>query len=395
MRHRWKFILSLVLTALFLTGCFSSPQQGEPGGEAPTVLVIWHSLTGNERAALEKELQRIMDQHLDLIVKTEYFPEADLVDTVYYAQAGGKGPDVIITRDHVMKQLYAKGCLAPFAGSVEDDFEAPSSAFKLGDTYYARAWLTDVPLLYYNPERVPVPPATVGALFEPAPGGARPVLALPKLSVSYLSPLWSAAGGKVYQGQPVLNSAANLAFAAQLQNWLQDGQLVARSDAAALFAAGEVPYLIDSAQKALEFSQKNVPWAAMSLTQLTGGKALLVGQTLAVGNSVIKTEPEHLAKIARLEELLLTPEAEGAMHKAGGRLPASAAFYQGDKAQDRYYQLINAALNNSWTLPYNAWERQLLPLLDEAWNNIAAGMEADVALFQAQNKALELVKSSK
>ena len=84
---RWFCLLAIFL---LVTGCTKTPQAGQPGGPAPAVVEIWHSLQGAEADALQGQIQTITKAHPEVIIKLKYEPEQSFVAFSYQAEAGGE-----------------------------------------------------------------------------------------------------------------------------------------------------------------------------------------------------------------------------------------------------------------------------------------------------------------
>ncbi|MDA8229302.1 MAG: hypothetical protein M0T74_16670, partial [Desulfitobacterium hafniense] len=68
-------ILIMLLALGALGGCANPPKQGQPGGAAPVIVNIWHTLEGAEGEALARQAKRISDLNPEVLVKVKYIPE--------------------------------------------------------------------------------------------------------------------------------------------------------------------------------------------------------------------------------------------------------------------------------------------------------------------------------
>ncbi|AET70851.1 ABC-type sugar transport system, periplasmic component [Desulfosporosinus orientis DSM 765] len=377
---RWSLILTIVM---FISGCSSAPQTGQPGGPAPAVVDIWHSLQGAEFNTLEKQVQSIEKTHPEVIVKLNYVPEQNFAASAYQAEAGGEGPEMFIASRETIHQLYGQGALAPAAYIDEASFPAALAAFRFSKTEYALPWLTDIPLLYFRTDTATVP-ADLSELFS-ANG-----VSLVSPDTASLSAWWNGQGGRLMNGgKPSLNDAANLAFLQQLLTWRNSALFRIDPSALTAFANGQTPYLIAGASSAKYLTQLNVPWGSIPLSDLLGGQGQsLIGRTLGIANSAIKTTPGTTAAIQTVEKALLTPEVEGAMVEAGQLLPANKSYYERPEAQKGVFPQASIALSKAWVLEGNTYEWKLIPLQDAAWSDVLSGGTApEEALNNAQEQA--------
>lgn len=374
-------ILTLILFGGFSTGCGRVP-QGVPGGDAPAVIEIWHTLQGAEADNLDKQVQSIMNQHPEVLLRTKSIPEDQLAGLTYQAEAGGEGPEILIASQETITNLYTKGALAPVAAEV-DAFPGLVSPYHYGDKIYAQPWLTDIPLLYYRTDAVQ-PPASLTDWIN-----AKGVTAIPSLNSRTLGPWWTGQGGKLTSGgSPSLDDPANLLFLQQLQSWRDAKFLLVDPNAQNLFIGKQAVYLIGMASQAPALTQANIPWGSIPLTNLTAGQGQgLAGTTIGIANSSIKTTAALQSSIKTVEEALLKADVEGTFAQSGTRFPASAAYYKISDGQKGVAPQVSQSLNKLWPLTGNALEWKLLPLQDAAWQSAWGGTAPQDALTQAQTEA--------
>ncbi|CAA7599691.1 Bacterial extracellular solute-binding protein [Acididesulfobacillus acetoxydans] len=382
-----RLLIIFSLTLVLATGCFRAPQRGQPGGEAPAVVTVWHTLRGAEKAALKSQVQRIMQENPAIIIKLKYVPEQSFVTMSFEAEAGGEGPEVFLAPREILWQLYAKGELTPVVQYLSDAYPAELAQFRFYNRLYAQPWLTDVPLLFYRTDSAAAP-ASLTDLF--AKGG----LAATILDTESLAPWWTAQGGGVWtHNAPQLNSAADLAFLQQLLAWRGAGQLRVDPNALTLFADKQVPYLLGWAGQAPSLTALKIPWQALSLTALSAGKGrVLPGTTLGIANSAVKTTGAMVQPVRVVEDALLKPEVEAAVAQAGQLLPASGAYYLSGAGRQGIGPPVSQSLQDIWPLAGDAPERKLLPAEDAAWAQAASGaLSPQDALNRAQTEAVKAV----
>lgn len=378
-------IFAIVILAL---GCTRAPQTGQPGGLAPAVVDIWHSLQGSEAVALHGQIKKIMKTHPEVIIKLKYVsnvPEKKFVEFSYQAQAGGEGPEIFIASREIIRQLYEQGTLAKSAYIDQKAFPAALSAFQFGGVGYASPWLTDVPLLYFRTDTASAPASLADLIRKGGISVASP-------DTASLSAWWNGQGGQLMKaGRPVLNSPLNVAFLKQLSTWRSSKSLRIDPFVLKTFADGGTPFMIAEASQAKLLTQQNVPWGSMPLVELVGGQGHpLLGKTLGIANSAIKTNDTMLPVIQIVEEALSTPEVEGEMQQAGRLLPTNMGYYQRPEAQKGVFPQVNSSLAKAWVLEGNASEWTLLPIQDKAWSNVLeGGFAPEEALTSAQGAAMK------
>ena len=368
---------------IVVTGCSSAPQTGQPGGPAPAVVDVWHSLQGAEADALQAQLHTITETHPEVIVKLNYVTEQNFATFSYQSEAGGEGPEIFIASREIIHQLYGQGALAPAAYHDQEAFPATLAPFRFGEVGYALPWLTDIPLLYFRTDTAQVPVNLVGLFSDKGISVASP-------DTATLSAWWNGQGGRLINAQNVsLNDPNNIAFLQQLLTWRSAQVLRIDPEALTAFTNGQTPYVIAGASFAKQLTQLNVPWGSMPLSDLLGGQGQsLIGTTLGIANSAIKTTPEMMEAIQTVEKALLTPEVEGALLEAGRLLPANMSYYGRPEAQKGVFPQAKIALAKAWTLEGNAQEWKLIPIQDSAWSKVLVGNATpEEALNNAQEQA--------
>jgi multiple sugar transport system substrate-binding protein len=190
---------------------------------------------------------------------------------------------------------------------------------------------------------------------------------------------------------PVLDDPSNVAFLKQLLAWR--GAKSLRIDPSVLntFAGGGTPFMIAGASQAKFLTQQNVPWGCIPLLELVGEQGHpLLGTTLGIANSAIKTNEAMMPVMEIVEKALQTPEVEGAMLQAGRLLPANMEYYRRPETQQGVFPQANIALAKAWAIDGNALEWKLIPFQDAAWSNALAGnFTPENALISAQGEAIK------
>ncbi len=384
--HWRSFLILPLLGLLLITGCSQDPQQGLPGGAAPAVLELWHSLEGAGAEALDERAQYIMGAYPEVILNLEYVAEKDIVEKTYLAQAGGAGPEIFITSGDALKELFHKGALAPLVANG-DSFVNITSQFTYGEKTYATPLATDVSLFYYRTDLAQAP-TNLGDLLT-----TKGVLALNRLDTKSLAPWWLAQGGKlVNNGQPSLDDGANLIFLYQFSMWQEENIFLMASNSWELFINGQAAYTIAPASRAKSLNPE-IPWGSMPLTQLTSGQGnTLAERIIGIANSSIKTTENLSPWIRLVKEELLASEFQWTLAQASNRFPTSSSFYNGEEGQKGILKQVGQSLAQVWSLAGNAPEWKLIPIQDQAWQAVGNGVLPEDALAQGQQKAKELLK---
>jgi multiple sugar transport system substrate-binding protein len=381
-------LICLFLILGGMTGC-QAPAQGEPGGDAPAVISVWYTFSGNAEQELLKQFERINKEHPEVLVKGEKVPATKLVDQAWYLQAGGEGPEIFIADRSIIFDLYEKGIISPVLADNYPAYPAAKTIFTFNQQEFAAPWLTDVPLLYYRQDKIQTPPVSFGDLL-----GKKVPVAVKALNTALLSPWWLAEGGSLTSaGIPVLDSQANSAFLNTLLSLRSAGILLSDNQALEKFMQGDVNYLWSWASDASTLNQAGVAWGSVPLNSLfpTKGKVLLA-KTVGIANSSIKTVPVLENSIRLVQEELLKTEAQAALAEAGGYLPGSDIYYQGSKPGS-FKAAIESSLKTAWPLEGYLLDWKLLTLQDRAWQNISGGAKIEGELAKTQQEAQEIAKN--
>lgn len=385
---KWLTIF-LILISFLLSGCHNAIPKGENAGEKLAVITVWHTLVGAEAEALQSQFQVLRKTTPEILVKTSYIPEQNFIARAYQAEAGGEGPEIFLAPRDILRQLYALGALAPVVQFNSEAIPATMAQFRFADKLYAQPWLTDVPLLYFRKDNVQIPTDLTSLMTT------KDRLSLPNLSTSLLSTWWNGQGGQLVKGgKPTLDTPTNLTFLQKLVSWQAAKTLEINSDALGQFASGQASYTIAWASQAQVLTQLNIPWGSLPMSDLLGGKGqALIGQTLGIANSAVKTIEPLDSAIQTVEKALLDPQFEGAVAQAGHRFPANSVYYSSADKQQGIEAQVKQVLTNTWPLEGGSTEWKLFSLQDAAWLEAYAGTIPQDALAKAQNEAMTVVGS--
>jgi len=367
-RRQLKKYVSITLACLFLilitTGCVEAPVQGKPGGEAPVVISVWYSLEGTNEQALLKQFERINQERSEVIIKADKVAESAFVDKIWKLQAGGEGPEIIITSRPTMYALYKKGAISPVLVEDDNTYSAAEAGFVFDHQSFAASWLGDVPLLYYRKDKILEPPSSLMELME-----KKSAIGIKAMSATLLSPWWKAEGGMLsLKGIPAVDDQVNGAFVRKLQFLKSEGLLYSGDQAQEKFKSGEINYFLGWSSDRLTLEHDKVEWACMAMPALLGSNAnVLLDQNVGIANTSIKTVPVLENAIRLVEEELLKVSTQADMQKAGGKVPLSKHYYE-DAVSGSFEAQVAFTLEKAWILEGSAIDWTLIPLYEQKLN---------------------------
>ncbi|MBN1680536.1 MAG: extracellular solute-binding protein [Anaerolineae bacterium] len=174
-----SILFCLVLLALLLAGCAEDSDKPDQSAVAdqtavaptvtPDVLVIWHTYTGPEQAALEQIRTDFEVAHPDIDVQVNYVEAATFQDEYRNAVLGGAGPDLIFAPSEWLSLFAAEGIIVSFDNVLLEQLhdvmpEPVAQAALVDDTPYGIAFSADFTTLYYNRTLLPKQPETFSEL---------------------------------------------------------------------------------------------------------------------------------------------------------------------------------------------------------------------------------------
>lgn len=385
------YLLCIFLTVTVLTACSKGPAPGEPGGDASVMITVWYTLQGQQEKALLTQFERINKEYPEVRILGEKFPESGFVQRVYNYQAGGEGPEILITQRQTIFSLYEQGMISPVLADTDAVYPSVKAVFFYNKQSFAAPWLTDVPVLYYRADKITIPPASIAEILE-----RKGNIATATLNMELLSPWWIAEGGTLsVDGVPALDSAANLAFLNKITTLKQQGRLSVDSQALEKFIKGEVDYLLAWSSDLTKLSAVSKNVGCLSLYSLFGEKGQsLMSKTVGIANSSIKTIPEMESAIRLVEEELLKSTSEKAAYSAGGGLPASSDYYSAALALP-FEAEVGLSLQNARYLEGSRYDWKYWDLLGEAWANSPSGANIESELSRIQQLAIEIKAKAK
>ncbi len=289
------------------------------------MVTIWHAWQDEERAVLA-QWASAYTHYTGAEVSLVYVPPADLGARFAEGAASGTGPDAVFGPPEWLGRWALEGLIRPLDALLPEALRrrllrVSREAAVFNGALYGVPLSGAVLALYYNRDKVPVPPESVVALLreaERAAAGGKTGLLLSS-GLQWVVPYLYALGGALMDGQgsPAFNSAAGQAWLMQLAE-LSRAPGVALGHDGARFAQGEAAMVIDG------------PWRLDAFLSALGGR-LGVAPLPALRGGIplpwLRTENAYLsaAVSARqtadvldfLAHVLDTPELAGAVARAG------------------------------------------------------------------------------
>ena len=145
------------------------------GGSRGHEVVLWHSYTGPERAALEATAATWNAEHPDTHLVLVAVPHTAFADKISSAVPRGNGPDLFIYAQDRIGDWADAGVIEPIEFWVDETRADRFDTQALGAmAYHDSLWglpLAEKSLaLFYRSDLVPAPPATTDELIALAPG---------------------------------------------------------------------------------------------------------------------------------------------------------------------------------------------------------------------------------
>jgi len=233
---------------------------------APTTLVVWHALGGNNELALRDVLTRIANAN-GFTVVLQRIPISDIQHEVQVAFAQSRGPHLVILSNAQLQALAGDDCCLAIDSLLEVTTRDAIDKTVLATAQYTPANAATqiiglpisyaLPVLYYNKRSVITPPSTSEDLINLAHNLRNP----PQwglgadLTIDTMYGYLAAFGGAVVddQGQLVLADSGRTGSEAWLK-WLKilndDAQMLTRLNAVFTIeqtvGAGQLTMVIDS-----------------------------------------------------------------------------------------------------------------------------------------------------
>jgi maltose-binding protein MalE len=262
------------VAALGLGGC-----RDAADGRA---VVLWHTYSGDERAALEESVRAIEAADPSRRIALVAVPYEAFADKVTNAIPNGNGPDLFVFAHDRIGDWVASGLLEPVEYYVDDALADRYAGEALAALAY-RGSLYGLPLavkslaLYYRTDLVSAPPTTTDellALGRSLTGGGRYGLVYKNTDLYGHAPWLFGFGGRLFDeaGAVDLDGHAAIEAARFARSLTGAGGIVPPDvDGAAvatLFGAGRAAMAISGPWLAGEL-EPGVPWAVTTLPEVS------------------------------------------------------------------------------------------------------------------------------
>ena len=350
-----------------------------------TELSVWHSYRGSEREAFEAQLALYDAEHDELTLQPLALPNDSYSTKLESAIPRGNGPDVFVFAHERVGDWKAKGFIVPV--HVEPGHH-PITVDAV--TWEDQTW--GVPLaakciaLFYNPELVPVPPATTDELLGIQTTADFPI-AWQATDSYYNAAFLHGFGGGVFQdGRVQLDTPENQAgmqFTIALAGrGPKDptGALVTQ-----LFNEGQAAMVINGPWFIGEIGD-GVPFAVAPLPTVSE-TGLPAAPFLTVDAAFVSAHGEHQALAHDLAEWL---GREGAEQRAlvGRQLVSWLEAYDNPEvAEDVVLNAFRAQLDASVPMPTEPEMAATWEPMARAWRRVMRGdHEPETALAAAQTE---------
>ncbi|HUJ58592.1 MAG TPA: extracellular solute-binding protein [Kofleriaceae bacterium] len=199
------------------------------GDPRPPGVVLWHSYTGQERAALEATAATWNAEHPDTPLTLVAVPHDAFADKISSAIPRGNGPDLFIFAQDRIGDWADAGVIEPIEFWVDDARADRFSDLSLGAmTYKGSLWglplATKSLVLFYRTDMIATPPTTTDQLFALEPqlhARGASVLAYANFDLYGHAPWLHGFGGRVLDEHGTLaiatpEAARAIAFAREL-----------------------------------------------------------------------------------------------------------------------------------------------------------------------------------
>lgn len=355
------------------------------GDTRPRGVVLWHSYTGAEAAALQQVAARWNAHHPDEPLTLVAVPEDSFADKLTSAIPRGNGPDLFIFAHDRIGGWADASTIEPIEYWVDDQIagrfrEDAVAALAYKGSLYGLPLAVKSLALYYNPTLVPHPPATTDELIALAPamrakGGF--ALAYANTDLYAHAPWLHAFGGQVMTESGTLaiatpEAAAAMRFARKL---VADGDAPNDADAphvASLFNEGKAATVMSGPWFVTDI-KPGVPWqvAVLPTVSATGKPAAPFLSVEAVLMSSHARDKD--AAFAVMNEL--TGDASAVLRARVARQVVANvhAYDDPEVARDPFLRTFRAQLDHTVMTPNCPAMRSVWTPYDTALVEVLAG----------------------
>lgn len=187
----------VALLLLFLTACRSSSPDTTLDGR----MLIWHTWTNSEAAALDDVMARFQEIHPDVNIKQQQFADMETMLSQFQVAAdAGLGPDLLIAPGQQVRPLADAHLIDPLdavldEATIQRTEPAALDSLRYSDELYGLPVTMDTLVLYYDTRLVEQPVRTLDALLAEAAEGR-----LVAISTNFIDAFWGvqAFGGRLF-----------------------------------------------------------------------------------------------------------------------------------------------------------------------------------------------------
>jgi len=376
--------------ALLFIGC------ARDGGRSRTpALVLWETMSPDQRARLERNLEAFRTSHPGLDVRHRPVAGDSLAAALRAAAASGAAPHLIFASAEQIAALARSGLVRPLETTLPPGFFnrfVPAALDTLdGHLYEAPDQIGDQLMLCFNRRLLPIAPETGRQFLDaarrltqigPDPRAARYGFAMDTSQPDRLVALLGGYGGWVVdeRGHATLETAAMvraLTFVRDLET--RDKVMPPERempDVEALFREGRAAMIVDRPESWPEYREAGIDLGVAPIFRLPAGEwARPMTTTRGYAMSADVT-PEALPLVIELLAFLTSPEAQLRSASELGILPSHKNAYA-DSAllADPIVQASQRAVELGRPMPLEPDFRILMEILRPAMRDVANGLK--------------------
>jgi len=195
-----KFFILVTLCCLplvLLTSCSAPEDNPDLSGR----MLLWHTWTNGDVAALNDVLATFQEIHPDVMIMQQQFADVDDMLTQFQVAAdAGLGPDLLIAPGQEIRTLADERLILPIDSAIDEStmlrYEPASlDSLRYNDELFGLPATLDTLVLYYNTNLVERPVSTLDALLADAVQGRTVAM-----STNFIDAFWGvqAFGGSLF-----------------------------------------------------------------------------------------------------------------------------------------------------------------------------------------------------
>ena len=384
--------VSLCVSVVFLLAC-SAPRSHE--------VVLWHSYTGGERAALEATAAKWNAKHPDTPLVLVAVPHDGFADKVSSAVPRGNGPDLFIYAHDRIGDWAEAGVIEPIEFWVDDSHAERFGDRALGLMAY-RGSLWGLPLalkslaLFYRTDLVAKPPATTDELIALKMPPHTFTLAYASPDLFAHAPWLHGFGGRVVDDRDQLaiaspEAAHALEFARDLVVRRVAPEDAQNSQVASMFNEKRVAMILQGPWGMQDIAP-DVPWqvAPLPVVSATGKPA---APFLGAEGILMSAQAHDKEAAFAVMDALTSDESAIARAQARQVVANPRAYDDPEVARDPVLRAFRAQLANTVAMPSSGVMRSVWDPYRNAIGEVLAGRaEPAKALADLQDEVRRYVE---